>query len=87
MDKSTAASDRSAAKPAGRWLRIGVGLLARMPFWLLYRISDLTFLVLYFLVRYRRKVVDANLASSFPDMAPRERARVRRQFYLNFTDY
>ena len=54
---------------------------------MLYRLSDFTFVVLYFLVRYRRKVVDDNLASSFPDTSPSERAKVRRRFYRNFSDY
>lgn len=77
----------SPSTASGRWLGLGVGLLSRLPFWLLYRLSDLTFVILYFLVRYRRRVVDANLASSFPEMTAKERARVRRRFYLNFTDY
>lgn len=72
---------------SGRWLRLVVGLVARLPFWVLYRLSDFTFVVLYFLVRYRRKVVDDNLASSFPDTSPSERAKVRRRFYRNFSDY
>ncbi len=62
-------------------------LLARLPFCILYRLSDLTFLLLYFVVRYRRKVVDRNLRESFPDKTRRELASIRRRFYLNFTDY
>jgi len=60
---------------------------ARLPFWLLYRLSDVTFVIIYFIARYRRKVVDKNLTESFPDMTKRERAHISRQFYRNFADY
>lgn len=62
-------------------------LIARLPFWVLYRLSDVTFVLLYFVVRYRRKAVTRNLAESFPNISPKERNRIRRKFYLNFSDY
>lgn len=61
--------------------------LAHLPFWVLYRLSDITFVLLYFIVRYRRKVVTRNLTESFPNLSPREIARIRRRFYRNFADY
>lgn len=60
---------------------------AMLPFWLLYRLSDITFLLLYHLVRYRRRTVAANLSASFPDKSEAERRAIARRFYLNFTDY
>ena len=41
--------------------------ISLLPFWLLYLISDGFFLLIYYLVRYRRKVVWKNLSSSFPE--------------------
>ena len=70
-----------------RILTAPLHLIALLPFRLLYLLSDLTFLLLYHLARYRRKVVDRNLAESFPDLTTAERARIRRQFYRNFADY
>lgn len=61
--------------------------LAHLPFGILYAISNINFLLIYFVARYRRNVVDRNLAESFPDKSRRERARIRRRFYRNFSDY
>lgn len=62
-------------------------LVARLPFCVLYLLSDITFVLLYFVVRYRRRLVDRNLAASFPELTPGERRSIRRHFYLNFSDY
>lgn len=61
--------------------------LARLPFWALYAISDCVYILLYFVVRYRRKLVDKNLMESFPDFSKSELRKIRRQFYRNFADY
>ena len=62
-------------------------LLSWLPFWALYLLSDLTYTLLYYIVRYRRPLVDKNLRESFPGMSAGELAAVRRRFYLNFSDY
>ena len=61
--------------------------VALMPFWLLYRLADVTFVLLYYVVRYRRKVVDRNLSESFPEKSRDELRTVERQFYRHFADY
>ena len=60
---------------------------ALMPFWLLYRFADITFVLLYYVVRYRRRVVNANLEESFPEKSSAELKKISRQFYRNFADY
>lgn len=60
---------------------------ARLPFAVIYGLSDITFVLLYYVVRYRRKVVDDNLKSSFPEKTDKERRQIARKFYRNFTDY
>ena len=60
---------------------------ALMPFWLLYRFADITFVLLYYVVRYRRRVVNANLEESFPEKNSAELKKISRQFYRNFADY
>lgn len=60
---------------------------ARLPMAVIYGLSDITFVLLYYVVRYRRKVVDDNLKSSFPEKTDKERRQIRRKFYRNFTDY
>lgn len=61
-------------------------LVAFLPLWVLYRLSDIMFVILY-LVGYRRKVVRKNLAASFPEKDTAELRRIERRFYRNFTDY
>lgn len=57
-----------------------------MPFWLLYRFSDLTFLILYHLIGYRKKVVTTNLTNAFPEKSKQEILEIRRKFYRYFCD-
>lgn len=45
------------------------------------------FLLVYYLVRYRRKVTRSNLQNSFPSKSKREILRIERRFYLHFCDY
>jgi Kdo2-lipid IVA lauroyltransferase/acyltransferase len=61
-------------------------LLSLMPFWFLYFVSDILFLVIYYLVGYRRKVVQQNLQHAFPDKTDLERQDIERKFYRHFAD-
>lgn len=61
--------------------------MARLPFWCLYLISDCIYFILYYVARYRRKLVDKNLANSFPCKGESELNDIRRRFYHNFADY
>lgn len=60
---------------------------ACLPFPVLYLISDGLFLLIYHVVRYRRRIVDRNLADSFPEKSPAELRAIAKQFYRNFADY
>lgn len=62
-------------------------LLSRLPLWWLYRLSDLIMPILYYVVRYRRRVVRMNLEKSFPDRSLVERRRIEWRFYRFFCDY
>jgi len=62
-------------------------LLAWLPLGVLYILSDLLFVLVYYVVRYRRKVVRNNLQNSFPDKSKKEILRIERRFYLHFCDY
>ncbi len=67
-----------------KWILDG---LARLPFGLLYCISDFIFLLLFYVVRYRRKVALKNISDSFPEKDEKEQKKILRQFYRNFADY
>lgn len=60
--------------------------LALLPFCVLYVLSDFVYFLLYHVVRYRRKVVEDNLAKCFPDKTLEERKRIERGFYRHFAD-
>lgn len=57
-----------------------------IPHWLLYRLSDLAYVILYYGVKYRRKVVYENLRRSFPEKAEAEIDQIARRFYRHFCD-
>ena len=61
-------------------------LLSLMPFWFLYFISDLLYVLIYHLAGYRRKVVQQNLENAFPEKSPEERKQIERKFYHHFCD-
>jgi KDO2-lipid IV(A) lauroyltransferase len=59
---------------------------SKLPLWILHFCADLIWPILFYLVRYRRKVVDQNLKTAFPDMPRKQRVQLARQFYRGFTD-
>lgn len=62
-------------------------LTALFPLGALYPLADLLAWMMRCVVRYRRKVAEANLRDCFPEMSESERARILRRFYRNFADY
>lgn len=69
--------------------RIRFGMLygiSLMPLWVLYRLSDFLAFLVYSVVRYRKAVVLGNLKIAFPEKSDKERNKIAKQFYLNFTD-
>jgi KDO2-lipid IV(A) lauroyltransferase len=53
----------------------------------LYFISDILFLLVYYIVGYRKKMVRRNLKDSFPEKSEKERRGIERRFYRWFCDY
>jgi len=51
-----------------------------------YLVSDIFFFITYSIVRYRRKVVEANLTNSFPEKSQIERNRIAKGFYHHLCD-
>ena len=67
-------------------VRLWVAFLSIHPYWLLYLKSDVYYFLVYYLLRYRRKVVRQNLVRSFPDKDEKEIRRIERRFYQNLCD-
>ncbi|MDR3653220.1 MAG: lysophospholipid acyltransferase family protein [Paludibacter sp.] len=61
-------------------------LMTWLPLRLLYIISDISYPIIYYIVRYRRNVVKTNLAKSFPEKSEKERRNIERRFYHYFCD-
>jgi KDO2-lipid IV(A) lauroyltransferase len=62
-------------------------LISKLPFPILYAISDFLFVMSYHLVGYRRKMVKKNLKNSFPEKSEKELHQIEKQFYRNLCDY
>lgn len=67
-----------------KWL---LATTARLPFWMLYRIADIIYIIIYHFAKYRREIVTKNIAESFPELSGKERNKIMRGFYRHFADY
>lgn len=60
--------------------------ISYLPFFLLYRLSDVAYFMMYYVVCYRKKVVMSNLNNSFPEKSENEIRKISKQFYRHFCD-
>ena len=60
--------------------------ISRLPFRVLYMLSDLLFFILYRFIGYRKKVVRANLQLVFPNWDISEIKRTEKAFYAHMCD-
>lgn len=61
-------------------------LLTLLPLRVLYILSDLMFVVLYYFPSYRRKVVQTNLRNSFPEKTEEDLRYIEKKFYHHLAD-
>lgn len=61
-------------------------ILSSIPFGILYILSDGIYYLLYYVVRYRRRIVRKNLVESFPEKSEQEIVVIEKKFYHFFTD-
>ena len=61
-------------------------LLSLLPFPLLYLISDGVYILIYYVFRYRKTVVHANLVKSFPEKSAAEILVLQKTFYKYYCD-
>lgn len=69
-----------------RFLHILITILSHIPFWMLYIISDIIYFPVYYIGRYRRKVVRSNLESALPELSHKEIVKIEKGFYHFFID-
>lgn len=63
-----------------------VKILSHIPFCVMYFISDFLFYFVYYIFRYRRRIVRKNLKESFVKKSEKEIIAIERQFYHFFVD-
>jgi len=61
-------------------------LVSKLPFKLLYALSDVVFVFVFYLIRYRRKTVRANLELTMPHLSDFERKKIEKKFYRHMCD-
>ena len=60
--------------------------ISLLPFGILYRISDILFVLIYHVIGYRKKVVRQNLLNSFPAKSKEEITTLEKAFFKHFCD-
>ena len=61
-------------------------LLSALPLPVLYRLGGLFYLLTYYVLRYRRRVVEQNLLAAFPELTPLQRKNLGRAYYRQLCD-
>lgn len=61
-------------------------LVSILPFKILYLVSDCLYVLLYYLIGYRKKIVYNNLKLVFPDKAEKELKQIQKKFYKHLCD-
>ena len=61
-------------------------LFSLLPFWFLYLIADFLYLIIYYLIKYRREVVHNNLRNSFPDKTEAEITKIAKLYFRYMAD-
>ncbi len=59
---------------------------SKLPFFVLYGISDFAYFLIYRVIGYRKKVVFENLRNSFPQKSESEIKQIARDFYKHIAD-
>jgi Kdo2-lipid IVA lauroyltransferase/acyltransferase len=80
-------STPSPATPGKRRASLAIGLLSRLPLPLLYRLSDLLFVLLFHLARFQRQLLADNLRRAFPGKPAQEINRLAAATYRNALDF
>ncbi len=63
-----------------------VGFMRIVPFWLMYRFSDVLYFLMNYVVSYRKSVINKNLQYCFPEKTKKELYIIRKNFYKRICD-
>lgn len=60
--------------------------ISMLPFRLLYLFSDFVYLIVYYLIGYRKKTVRENLALALPNLSEKERLAIEKKSFRHLCD-
>lgn len=63
-----------------------IWLISLLPMRILYIFSDFFYLLFYYVIGYRKKVVLENLKTAFPNTSEKELKVIQKKFFKHFTD-
>jgi KDO2-lipid IV(A) lauroyltransferase len=63
-----------------------LSLFALLPLRVLFFFADGLYIILFYVVRYRRNIVKDNLSHAFPQKSEKERHKIEKGFYRHFAD-
>ncbi|GLR16724.1 lysophospholipid acyltransferase family protein [Portibacter lacus] len=66
--------------------RIFLFIFKLLPFWVVYKIADLLYFLLFRVTGYRKKVIVTNLKNSFPDKSDADINLIAKSAYKNLAD-
>ena len=61
-------------------------LISILPFRLFYFFSDLIYILVYYIIGYRKKTVEKNLKLAFPEKSESELISIKKKFYHHMCD-
>lgn len=64
-----------------------IKLISRLPLSVLYIFGDFLYFLMYYVIGYRKKTVQNNLQNAFPDKSTEEVRKIRKEFYIRFSEY
>jgi Kdo2-lipid IVA lauroyltransferase/acyltransferase len=59
---------------------------SKLPFFVLYGISNFAYFIIYRVIKYRKNVVMENLSHSFPEKTEAEITQIAKEFYKHIAD-
>jgi KDO2-lipid IV(A) lauroyltransferase len=63
-----------------------IWVFSRLPMRILYIKSDVFFFLIFYVLRYRKKIVYDNISLAFPEKSSEEKKKILRLFFKHFTD-
>lgn len=61
-------------------------MLSKLPFSVLYVLSDMMYVLVYRIIGYRKKTVRFNLTTAFPEKSSQELKKIEKKFYQHLCD-